>query len=102
MNQESRDGSPSERPAPTSVERVRAALRAARDGDKQAFDQIFDRCFDAIYALAWKLSGDRARAERLTENALVCAVEALLANQDEPHSALDPARESAVLPHLDL
>ena len=102
MSRNPRDGTQSEVPSSVSIERVRAALRAARNGDKSAFDHIFDRCFDAMYALAWKLSGDHVVAERLTENALVCAVDALLANPDLPQSAADAGRQSVVPPHPDL
>jgi hypothetical protein len=88
-------------PEPVSIERVRAGARAARNGDKSAFDHIFDRCFDAMYALAWKLSGDHVVAERLI-HALVCAMDALLADPEQPQSPADGGCQSVVPPHPDL
>lgn len=86
MDGDPRSGSQSKDIQLTLVERARAALRAARDGDKSAFDHVFDQGFDAIYALCWRLTGDRIQAEKLTENVLVCATEALLA----PELSYDP------------
>jgi hypothetical protein len=101
MSRESRNGSHTKAAAP-SVEHLRAALRAALDGDKSAFDQLFDKSFDALYAIAWKLSGDQALAERLTENVLTCAVEALLPAHSESQSDADRGPESVVPTQLDL
>lgn len=43
---------------------------AARQDDPDEFDRIFDRCFARVYALAWRVTRERARAEAITEHIL--------------------------------
>ena len=52
-------------------------VEAARQDDLTEFDRIFDRCFGRVYALAWRVTQDRARAEAITAHILCeAAIEA--------------------------
>ncbi len=53
------------------LERLAAA---ARLDDRAEFDRIFDLSFERVYAIAWRLTGDRARAEAITAHVLSEAV----------------------------
>lgn len=44
---------------------------AAAGGDRDAFAMLLDRHYDRIFGLCWRLSGDRAEAEDLTQD--ICA-----------------------------
>lgn len=46
------------------------AMAAAR-GDRAAFASLLERHYDRIYGLCWRLTGDRAEAEDLTQD--ICA-----------------------------
>lgn len=46
------------------------ALAAAR-GDREAFASLLERHYDRIHGLCWRLTGDRAEAEDLTQD--ICA-----------------------------
>lgn len=100
MDREIRDGSQSEGLPRTRLERTRAALRAARGGDRVVFDRLFDEGFDAVYTLGWELTGVRIQTERLTENVLVGVADALL---DPEIHLLWPGCDYVVVPtQLDL
>lgn len=43
---------------------------AVRQQDRAGFDRLFDRCFGLVYALAWRLTGDRLRSEAITADIL--------------------------------
>lgn len=45
-------------------------VEAARLDDLAEFDRIFDRCFGRVYAIAWHVTRDRARAEAITAHIL--------------------------------
>ncbi len=45
-------------------------FEAARRGDRAEFDRIFDRCFARVYATAFHVTRDRARAEAITTHIL--------------------------------
>jgi hypothetical protein len=53
------------------LERLAAA---ARLDDRPEFDRIFDLSFERVYAIAWRVTGDRARAEAITAYVLSEAV----------------------------
>ena len=59
--------SPGPRRHPLLLERL---AEAARQGDRPEFDRLFDRCFERVYAIAWRVAGDRARAEAITTHIL--------------------------------
>ena len=44
--------------------------QAAREGDQAKFDRTFDCCFDWVYAIAWRVTRDRKRAEAITQHVL--------------------------------
>ena len=48
--------------------------QAARDGDQAKFDRLFDCCFGWVYAIAWRVTRDRARSEAITTHVLCEAV----------------------------
>jgi hypothetical protein len=67
-----------ERTTPPSQPRRRPLLldqlvEAAQRDDLAEFDRIFDRCFGRVYALAWHVTRDRARAEAITAHILCAA-----------------------------
>jgi hypothetical protein len=43
---------------------------AVRQQDRAGFDRLFDRCFGQVYAMAWRLTGDRLRSEAITTDIL--------------------------------
>lgn len=45
-------------------------VEAAWRDDLAEFDRIFDRCFGRVYALAWRVTHDRERAEAITAHIL--------------------------------
>ncbi len=45
--------------------------RQAADGDGAAFALLLERQYDRLFALAWRLTGDRSEAEDLTQD--ICA-----------------------------
>lgn len=45
--------------------------RAAAQGDGAAFAALLDRHYDRLFGLCWRLTGDRAEAEDLTQD--ICA-----------------------------
>lgn len=45
--------------------------RAAAQGDGAAFAALLDRHYDRLFSLCWRLTGDRAEAEDLTQD--ICA-----------------------------
>jgi len=56
---------------PRPVERLFDELaEAVRQQDRAGFDRLFDRCFGQVYALAWRLTGDRRRSEAITTDIL--------------------------------
>ena len=58
---------------------------AAQAGDRARFDQLFDAWLDVVYGAALRRTGDRARAELLTRDLLVGAIQLVLtAWCDEP------------------
>ena len=52
-------------------------VRRSQAGDEQAFEQLYRSCVGAVHALSLRLSGDRAEAELLTQDAFVRAWEKL-------------------------
>ena len=48
--------------------------QAARRNDRASFDRLFDCCFGWVYAVAWRVTGDAARAEAITAQVLRQAV----------------------------
>ena len=48
-----------------------ALAQAAAAGDRAAFGDLLDRHYDRLFALAFRLTGDRAEAEDLTQD--ICA-----------------------------
>jgi RNA polymerase sigma-70 factor (ECF subfamily) len=42
--------------------------RAAADGDGAAFAALLERHYDRLFALAWRLTGQKAEAEDLTQD----------------------------------
>jgi DNA-directed RNA polymerase specialized sigma24 family protein len=44
--------------------------QAARNDDRAGFDRLFDCCFEWVYAVAWRVTRDRARAQAITEEVL--------------------------------
>jgi hypothetical protein len=48
--------------------------QAARRNDRASFDRLFDCCFGWVYAVAWRVTGDAARAEAITAQVLRKAV----------------------------
>jgi DNA-directed RNA polymerase specialized sigma24 family protein len=54
-----------------------ALARHAAEGDREAFAAFFERHFDAVFAFATRGLRDELAAERLTEEILGAAVEAL-------------------------
>lgn len=48
--------------------------QAAREDDRAEFDRLFDCCFGWVYAIAWRLTGDQARAEAITTQILCDAM----------------------------
>jgi hypothetical protein len=48
-------------------------VEAGRQDDRAEFDRIFDRCFKRVYALAWRVTRERARAEAITAQILCAA-----------------------------
>jgi hypothetical protein len=55
---------------PLLLERL---VEAAHQDDLAEFDRIFDRCFGRVYALAWRVTRDRAKAEAITAHILCSA-----------------------------
>ena len=43
---------------------------AALQQDRAEFDRLFDCCFDRVYAMAWRVTGDRGRSEAITTHIL--------------------------------
>jgi DNA-directed RNA polymerase specialized sigma24 family protein len=56
---------------------------AARAGDRARFDQLFDSWLDLVYGAALRRSGERVRAETLTHDLLVGAIQVVLARWSE-------------------
>jgi len=48
-------------------------VERARAGDRAAFDRLYACCVGRVYAICLRLSGDRAEAERLTQDTFVRA-----------------------------
>jgi hypothetical protein len=48
--------------------------QAARRNDRETFDRLFDCCFGWVYAVAWRVTQDPARAEAITAYVLREAV----------------------------
>lgn len=67
-----------DRPTPAELERVRAR-------DPMALEAFFDRYFDRIFALAYRLTGDRASAEDAAQDVFLKVHRAL--------DRLDPGRD---------
>lgn len=49
------------------------SVERAREGDVGAFEQLYRRYVNRVYALCLRMTGDRERAERLTQDAFVTA-----------------------------
>lgn len=45
-------------------------VQAARRNDRATFDRLFDCCFECVYAVAWRITHDAARAEAITAHVL--------------------------------
>ena len=52
-------------------------VRAAQDGDREAFGILAERYESAVYAIALRRLGNRAEAQELTQEVLVKAMERL-------------------------
>ena len=48
----------------------RQLAAAARRDDRAEFDRLFEGCFGRVYAVAWRVTGDHAQAEAVTEHIL--------------------------------
>ncbi|MEO0989771.1 MAG: sigma factor, partial [Pseudomonadota bacterium] len=48
-----------------------ALAAAAAGGDRDAFGVLAERFYDRLFGLAFRLSGDRAEAEDLTQDVLI-------------------------------
>jgi hypothetical protein len=44
--------------------------QAARRNDRATFDRLFDCCFECVYAVAWHVTQDAARAEAITAHVM--------------------------------
>jgi hypothetical protein len=49
---------------------IGSMAQAARRNDRETFDRLFDCCFAWVYAVAWRLTHDTARAEAITAHLL--------------------------------
>ena len=49
-------------------------LDAAEAGDRERFDKLYEHCVERVYAIAWRVVRNRARAEELTARVLLDAV----------------------------
>lgn len=70
-------------PSPDILE-VAAWVRLARAGDRAAFERLYRSHVGRVYALCVRLSGERAKASELTQDAFVHAWQKLsLLDNDE-------------------
>jgi hypothetical protein len=49
---------------------LESMAEAARRNDRATFDRLFDCCFGWVYAIAWRVTHDAARAEAITAHVL--------------------------------
>jgi RNA polymerase sigma factor (sigma-70 family) len=54
--------------APLSTEDEHALVRRARWGDGEAFARLYRAHVDAVHALAWRMTGNRAAADDITQD----------------------------------
>ena len=66
-----------DRPDPAASDPDLALVARARTGDAAAFRSLVERHRDRAFALAWRLTGQRADAEEVAQDALVRAWRAL-------------------------
>jgi hypothetical protein len=66
---------PTRSTGPRRRERLLGRLAAAaRQDDRVEFDRIFDLNFERVYAIAWRVTRDRARSEAITAHVMSEAV----------------------------
>jgi RNA polymerase sigma-70 factor (ECF subfamily) len=51
--------------------RITELIRRTQAGDREAFDELYRQQIDRVYAICLRMSGSRAEAERLTQDAFV-------------------------------
>ena len=62
-----------ERVQAPAQERDLALVRRAADGERPAFDALYASTVERVYSICLRLSGNRAEAERLTQDTYVRA-----------------------------